>query len=78
MPRLRDDGRLRDLKAPVAPLFLTGVLVVCAVSHHSRPDSLDLQRLLIKRRGCGEYYGVKPAYLKAVGAGRQVLVDLPA
>jgi hypothetical protein len=35
MPRLRDDGRLRDLEAPVAPHFLTAVLHVCAVRHHS-------------------------------------------
>jgi hypothetical protein len=34
VPRLRDDGRLRDLEASVAPLVMHGVLNVYLISHH--------------------------------------------
>ncbi|HWR76485.1 MAG TPA: hypothetical protein VN283_04665 [Thiobacillus sp.] len=71
--RLCDDGRLRDREALVAPQLLTGVLLVCAVH-----PTLTLVFAAIGELGCSDYYGPGTAYSKAVGAGRRVLIDLPA
>jgi len=60
MARLRDDGRLRNLKPPVAPQILAGVLIVRIVIHGSHPESLVFG---------ADYRGLPPRIITASGGG---------
>jgi len=73
---LRDDGRLRNLEALVAPQFLTRLLSVCHVSHHFHTFSpLYASRLPIGDAGTVPIHVVNPAAPTALGGIRMTLVD---